>query len=555
MPKAEIISTQMLARASYSDNQIKFNRLIPDMPPSYERDLHSETDYLKQASIYVGLSQLEDAIALLERARLRIPVTNRLINALGKLYLTVGKSAQAAECFKIVLNRKSKVETEVKGEFPLAEDMQYLEEQSHLLIEKEYSFESQDEPQKDNLRSKDISVRWKKSISDKRIFFKNSLPINIKKKLTDIRAAPSVATSDSSQSFDSAASDDELADIDHSLYQEYLLTEENDEFSTDTVELDGEQEEHFADGYGISSVDELDIGPIDVVVAVPELIEDIDCELSELPYLADNFFLATDVYDHWPDDFFDEDVEDDLYTGVLGDRISREQRAQQAAVACLEVIGWNNKSLSFVTDVFIALGWNNARKALEREALTGATYEELNLAFDIKQIWAECDRYWISFTGAWLPGETTSATYRHCSWRQALRLIRVFNGIPSSEEVWDLVESEFEFWYGNSLLRARFPAFSKYLFNYRLNESLPTISTSDQRRFDLNIAFDEMNASWSYHLQSDEYRLLSEYGIDVINRYAPKSYYLSDVDLDLRSLDKPKPQKMSMETVFDDEKS
>ena len=61
------------------------------MPSSFERDLYSEAEYLKQASRYVGFSQHDDAIALLQSARQLVPVTNRLLNALGKLYLTVGK--------------------------------------------------------------------------------------------------------------------------------------------------------------------------------------------------------------------------------------------------------------------------------------------------------------------------------------------------------------------------------------------------------------------------------------------------------------------------------
>ncbi len=523
------------------------------MPTSNERDLNSEAEYLKQASLYVGRSQPENAIALLERARLQVPVTNRLINALGKLYLKIGKPAKAAECFQSVLNIKPKFETEVKDELPLIEDMDYLAEQSYQLSEQEYSFEIPDEPKTIAPERKILSLGDRKPIPDKKIVFKSKQVKNFHENPLDINTINLEVLDESSQPFDSEAFDDEPIDI-NSIHYEFLPLEKDDVVSGDLVELDGEQEEDFVEGYGISIVNELDADLADLAVVMSEPIEDIDYELPELPNLADEFFVGTDVYDHWSDDLLDEDAEEDLETGVLGDRISREQRAQQAAIECLEAIGWNKKSLSFVTDVFIALGWNNARKALEREALTGATYEELNLAFDIKQIWAECDRYWISFTGAWLSGETTTATYRHCSWRQALRLIRVFNGIPSSEEVWDLVESEFEFWYGNSLLRARFPAFSKYLFNYRFNESLPTLSTSDQRRFDLNVALDEVNASWSYHPQSDEYRALSEYGIDVINRYAPKSYYLSDVDFDLRNLDKPKPQKMSLETVFDDEK-
>lgn len=516
---------------------------------SSNEDFTSEAEYLKRAAAYVGGSDIESAISLLERARLRVPITNRLINALGKLYLATGKPAKAAECFQSVLNIKPKFVTEVKDELPLIEDMDYLAEQSCQLSEQEYSFETPDVPKTIAPERKILSLGVKKPISDKKIVFKSRQGRNCHESPLDIKSTPLKLLDEPSQQFDPAAFDHLPIDINSNHYE--FLPSDLDGRAGDLVELGGEQEEDFVCGYGISIVDELDVDLADV--AVPEFIEGVNYESPELPNLADDFFVGLDIYDHWPDDLLDEDAEDDLDTGVLGDRISREQRAQQAAIECLDTIGWNKKSLAFLTDVFIELGWNNARKALQREVLAGATYEELSLAFDIKQIWAECDRYWITFTGAWLPRETTSATFRHCSWRQALRLIRVFNGIPSSEEVLDLIENEFESWYGNSLLRTRFPAFSKYLFSYRLNESLPTLPISEFRRFDSNIALDEMNASWTFHPLSDEVRVLSEYGVDVVNRYAPKSYYASDVNFDPRSLDKPKPQEIVLETVSDDE--
>jgi len=522
------------------------------MPSSYERDLHSEAEYLKQASRYVGLSQPENAIVLLERARLHVPVTNRLLNALGKLYLTVGKPAQAVECFQSVLNRKPKVKTEMEKELPLAEDMQYMAEQSHQLLEKEYSFETPDEPKKTTSERKILSLVVKNSISDKRTVFNNRPTRNINEKPVVIQGPLLDLIDDSHQSFDTTPSEAELIDIAQGLYEEYFPLEENNDFSANFFDIAIENEEEFTDDYGMRIVDAFDNDLTEVVVEVPDLIEGIDYESQELPGLADDTFGSLDIYDHWSDDLLD-DIEEDINTGVLNDRLSREQRAQQAAIDCLETIGWNKSSLSFVTEVFVELGWNNAKKALEREALNGATHEELSLAFHIKQIWAECDRYWISFTGAWLPGETTSATYRNCSWRQALRLISVFNGVPSPEEVWDLVEDEFDFWYDNSVLRNRFPAFSKYLFSYRLNESLPTLPIGEHRRFDLNVALDEMDAPWSHQPQSDEIRMLSEHGIDVINRYTPKSYYTSDIIRDLKSLDLPSSKKKSKERVFNDE--
>lgn len=518
---------------------------------SSNEDFTSEVEYLKCAAAYVGGSDIESAISLLERARLRVPITNRLLNALGKLYLSAGKAAQAAECFQSVLNRKPRFDSELNEGFPVAEDFEYLAEQSHQLSEREYSFEASDENIKVSPSRKILTFGVKKTSQCKKIVFKNKSPKPINKDPEVVQILPSELIGNNTQSFYQNAPDDESPPVDRSINEEILYQEFDRYLSINSEPKDDEDD--LSDIYGISIVDQLDMDIDDQVDEVAEFGEDIEFSSQELGDLAVDTDWSLGIYEHWSDDQLDDTEAVIEANGALEDLLSREQRARQAAISCIETIDWDKSSLSFLTEVFIVLGWNNARKAIEREALSGATYEELKLAFHIKQIWGECERYWISFTGAWLPGETTSATYRHCSWRQSLRLIRLFDGIPCSEEVWDLVESEFEFWYGNSVLRTCFPAFSKYLFNYRFNESLPTLPVSEFRRFDISVGFDEMNAPWSYHSHSDQIRKLSEYGIDVINRYSPKSYYVSDTVFDPRDLDEPTSKKKLVETVFDNE--
>ncbi|TMP61943.1 hypothetical protein, partial [Pseudoalteromonas sp. S1649] len=68
------------------------------------------------------------------------------------------------------------------------------------------------------------------------------------------------------------------------------------------------------------------------------------------------------------------------------------------------------------------------------------------LAFEIKSLWLQSSGYWITLSREYGPGETTDATSRHCSWSQALRLMRVIESIPELEEVYDFREHEFELW-------------------------------------------------------------------------------------------------------------
>src|SRR5690606_3778865 len=133
------------------------------MKSSTNKKIETEAEYLKHASIYVGCSEIEKAILLLERARLTLPVTNRLINALGKLYLSVGKPVEAAECFQNVLNKSPKSDGELYEELPIAEDIRYLAEQSRQLREKEYSFETPEAQVSIKTERETLSLGIKKS--------------------------------------------------------------------------------------------------------------------------------------------------------------------------------------------------------------------------------------------------------------------------------------------------------------------------------------------------------------------------------------------------------
>lgn len=172
------------------------------------------------------------------------------------------------------------------------------------------------------------------------------------------------------------------------------------------------------------------------------------------------------------------------------------------------------------------MGWSNSRIAIRREVHAGTTFEELQIAYAVKNYWQESSRYWITFSKVWKAGESSDAIYRHCSWKQALRLIRIFDGIPTFEEVYDFLENEFEYWYQSRIFRSYFSAFNKYLFGYRLNEKN---ITSFSVGFDFSVGYDGLNSVWENYNKSDEMSLLKELGIDLDNKYSPKNYFASDL--------------------------
>ena len=232
-----------------------------------------------------------------------------------------------------------------------------------------------------------------------------------------------------------------------------------------------------------------------------------------------------DLYDFW-DDESNELEEESENASALENQLSREERARIVAVECILDFDWHTKNLPFLIEVFSTPGWSSTRRALEREVKAGATVDELELAFAVKRLWQDSSRYWITFSKAWASGESADATYRHCSWKQALHLVRLFEQLPTLDEVYDLLEREFEYWYHNRILRLCFPAFNKYLFLYRLNSRN---ETSLFNAFDLPEEHDGLEAEWLSQTHSNPMEKLNALGIDLVEKYTTKGYYASDL--------------------------
>lgn len=512
-----------------------------EMSHSDPKEFKNEAECLRIASIYVGRARIDDAISLLEQARLFFPASKRLLNALGKLYLSAGMPAQAVECFQIILNRIPNSESGSSEELPTDEDVQYLTSQSHIQSEKEYEFIHIDE--QDKVEPTGILPRQDVGPAE------SQLDSTCASVVSEVVVEDLVEISDLNPGyehptppFDNYGDKNESSDFDNDYSAAIQLRLFSDDALNERFDPDEED-----------IVDDDDTSRDEIIDEIFGIREDKLLNTSGQSDSDVDTDLLVDIYDHWTDETEEDEEEQEYDTGVLVDRLTREERARQAAIECLISFEWNKSELAFLTHVFVVFGWSGAKKAIEREVLSGATHEELKLAFEIKQVWSECDRYWICFSGAWMPGESTVATYKCCSWRQALRLVRIFDGIPCVEEVLDLVESEFDYWFNQKILRSRFPAFSSYLFSYRLNEFLPTINVAEPRRFDSDVGQDELDESWLNLGLSDQMRILGDYGIDVISRSSPKSYYASDRPFDPRELDRQVIKRNSDITEVEDE--
>ncbi|MCD9506159.1 hypothetical protein [Photobacterium phosphoreum] len=182
-----------------------------------------------------------------------------------------------------------------------------------------------------------------------------------------------------------------------------------------------------------------------------------DCELFD--YTDDAFISA----------FEDEDLEEEEEQFIDNDRhkLTRWERARQVAVEVIYSTNWSGKHLTFLTDIFFENGWGAVRVTMEKEIQIGTTIDELMLARDFKEIWKNCDRYWITLSKLSPTAHVTEATYKNMSWAQALKIIRCYNWLPSIDELEVFVEEEFEYWYQHALMRRVYPVFMKYLCYYR----------------------------------------------------------------------------------------
>ena len=71
----------------------------------------------------------------------------------------------------------------------------------------------------------------------------------------------------------------------------------------------------------------------------------------------------------------------------------------QIAVEVLSETDWQPTYLSLLQQIFFENGWSAARNAIEKAIADGLTPDELSVAREIRLLWAESDRYWITFHG------------------------------------------------------------------------------------------------------------------------------------------------------------
>lgn len=246
---------------------------------------------------------------------------------------------------------------------------------------------------------------------------------------------------------------DEISEVDESFYPDLEdIVEIDSKFSDELFDVDDE-------ALGEEKGDELS-----PPIPLPDIEEDDELSWDDLGGLDD-----LDEFDELAHRDDEEEVESQ-------GKISREERARQVAAEVLEVSGWDALYLVLLQKIFMENGWSASRVAIDREVNKGLYPEELKLAREIRLLWSQNERYWITFQRIKYnaPFQQAVDAYRHMSWPEALRIVRCFSSFPDIEEIYKFIEDSYDDWYCSDHLRRRFKIFFKY-FKYRTGSMRRTL--------------------------------------------------------------------------------
>lgn len=168
-------------------------------------------------------------------------------------------------------------------------------------------------------------------------------------------------------------------------------------------------------------------------------------------------------HDYDPFDFAGHQEREILSEVDYVDRITRSQRARQAAVVVAASYHLDKEGANLLTEIFEANGWGQARVAIENLLKIGTSLETLFLAKELKDIWLENDPYKLAFLR--LGNKTDYCTYdggRILSWQMAVKIVNLFpNG--EIEEIERFLDHAFDYWYDSNQLKFEFNVFLNYL--------------------------------------------------------------------------------------------
>lgn len=169
----------------------------------------------------------------------------------------------------------------------------------------------------------------------------------------------------------------------------------------------------------------------------------------------------------------EEDVEDDSTRVEFSEevdtdaRITRAQRALQVAIEVGNGFDLETKEIFQLAEIFAASGWSATKTSVIAALSSDVTFEELWMAWQIKNIWLEHPEFSMSVETLlkypYLADGRTSGKYHVLSWPGAIRLLRAFPGLHDVEEVEVFLNDCFDHWYRRPKLWRSCRSFISYV--------------------------------------------------------------------------------------------
>ena len=154
---------------------------------------------------------------------------------------------------------------------------------------------------------------------------------------------------------------------------------------------------------------------------------------------------------------------DDILEAML-DKVTTQTRIIQEVVKFVQKNDLDyNEYKSLLENIFFHLGWNGAKRAVQRlfDEHTTLSVDTLRAVFELKLAWEEHDAFWAirhrngSFEN----------TYAVLSWPIAHAIIDSYSYVPDIEEVIGLLYEKFYQWRNSPILPKAFPCFMKYIWS------------------------------------------------------------------------------------------
>ena len=154
---------------------------------------------------------------------------------------------------------------------------------------------------------------------------------------------------------------------------------------------------------------------------------------------------------------------DDILEAML-DKVTTQTRIIQEVVKFVQKNDLDyNEYKSLLENIFFHLGWNGAKRAVQRlfDEHTTLSVDTLRAVFELKLAWEEHDAFWAirhrngSFEN----------TYAVLSWPIAHAIIDSYSYVTDIEEVIGLLYEKFYQWRNSPILPKAFPCFMKYIWS------------------------------------------------------------------------------------------